>query len=132
MSAQCTPESYIKRKDDILTRCLRLTEDIYSGAGTPEKLAALLDKRMEAIMELEKFEAEAGGVRDSCPREALSGLDSKLRLILSLDKKIEDAMKKTRGDLRGSMKFNTMEQKFIQYAKSKNSLATGRLLDEKK
>jgi hypothetical protein len=122
-------EDYAKKKDDILTRCLRLTEDIYSGAEAPEKLAALLDRRMETIRELEKLEAEAGEARDACPPEARAGHDSKLRLILSLDKKIEDAMKKTGGELLGSMKSNTMERKFMQYEAAEKP-GTGRLLDE--
>jgi ferredoxin len=130
MPAQYTPQSYIEKKDDILTRCLKLTEDVYSGVKDSEKLAGLLDRRMETIRELQELEKAAREAREACPKEALDRLDSKLRLILSLDEKTESAMTNARRELLGAMKSNTMEQKFMGYAAAA-SPERGRLLNEK-
>jgi hypothetical protein len=130
MPAQYTPEGYIEKKDDILTRCLRLTEDIYSGVKTPEALADLLTRRMETIEELKELEQGAEDVKNVCPAEALDGLDSKLRLILSLDEKIENAMNDEKAEILGSMKSNIAERKLTEYA-TVGKPDKGRLLDEK-
>jgi hypothetical protein len=130
MSTQYTPQGYIEKKDDILTRCLRLTEDIHSGVGNPEGLAELLERRMETIREFREFEDAAGAARDACPQEDLDRLDSKLRLILSLDERIRDAMADARRDLRNAMKSNAMGRKFMGYAMTANA-ESGRFLDEK-
>jgi hypothetical protein len=131
MAATITPEAYAEKKDAILTSCLRVTEDIYSSVGTPEALEGLFDRRMEMIDELRRLDESAGEARNACPRETTDELDTKLKLILSLDERIESAMRDAMRDLRGSMKFNTMGQKFIQYANTAIS-EKGRLLDEKK
>jgi hypothetical protein len=131
MSATIAPESYAKKKNDILTRCLRVTEDIYSSIGTPEALADLFDRRMEIIGELRELDESAGEAKNACPRETTDELDAKLKLILSLDERIEGVMRDAQRDLLGSMKSNTMGQKFIKYANAA-SPGKGRLLDEKK
>jgi hypothetical protein len=130
MPAQYTPQGYIEKKDDILTRCLRLTEDVYNGLGDPEGLADLLDRRMETIRELQELEKLAGEAKAACPREDLDRLESKLRLILSLDEKTEGAMTDARRELLDAMKSNTREQKFMLYAETAKP-DRGRLLDEK-
>ncbi|MDR1573984.1 MAG: hypothetical protein LBS24_06705 [Clostridiales Family XIII bacterium] len=130
MPGQYTPQGYIEQKDDILTRCLRLTEDIYNGVRTPEGLADLLDRRMETIRELQTLEGAAREARDACPQEALDRLDSKLRLILNLDEKTEGAMTDARRELLDAMKSNTREQRFMVYAETAKP-DRGRLLDEK-
>jgi hypothetical protein len=131
MPATIAPEAYAEKKDDILTRCLRITEDIYSNIKTPEALEDLFDRRMETIDELRMLDESAGEAKDVCPKETIDRLDAKLKLILSLDERIESAMRDAMRDLRGSMKRNTMGQKFIKYANAAIS-EKGRLLDEKK
>jgi hypothetical protein len=130
MPAQYTSQGYIEKKDDILTRCLRLTEDIYSGVKAPETLADLLDKRLETITELKALEDEAKDAKKACSEEALGGLDSKLRLILSLDAKIEAAMNDEKAEILGSMKSNTAGRKLTEYAVMGRP-DKGRLFDEK-
>jgi hypothetical protein len=130
MPAQYTPEGYIEKKNDILTRCLRQTEDIYSSVGEPEALADLLAGRMETIAELEVLENEAKDAKKACSEKALAGLDSDLRLILSLDAKIEAAMNEAKSEILDSMKSNTAERKFMRYA-NVDKPDNGRLLDEK-
>jgi hypothetical protein len=130
MPARCTPEGYIEKKDDILTRCLRLTEDIYSSVNAPEKLDALFAGRMETIEELKALEQGAEDVKSACSKEALDELDSKLLLILSLDAKIEGAMNDEKTEILGSIKLNTAERKFAEYA-IVGKPDKGRLFDEK-
>ncbi|MDR1247493.1 MAG: hypothetical protein LBK57_10830 [Clostridiales Family XIII bacterium] len=130
MRARYTPESYIKEKNDVLTRILRLTEDIYSGVKAPETLESLLDRRMETIDELQRLEHDAADAKKACPEKALAELDSKLRLILNLDAKIENDMTDAKAGLFDSMKSNAMEQKFIKY-EIVGEPEKGRLLDEK-
>jgi hypothetical protein len=130
MRTQYTPESYTEKKGDILTRMLRLTEDIYSGVKSPETLEPLLDKRMGTIEELQKLEQDAEEAKKACSEKALADLDSKLRLILSLDSKIESDMTDVKAEIKGSMKSNTMGRKFVKYAITEEP-GKGRLLDEK-
>ena len=126
-----TAEAYIEKRDALLTRCLRLTEDIYSGVKDPESLPDLLDRRMEMLRDLGRLDAEAGGTRDVCPQDALDRSDAKLRLIQSLDAKIETALRGARSELRDAMKRNAAERKFTGYAAPANA-EKGRILDEKK
>jgi hypothetical protein len=131
MPADRTANDYIEKKDDILTRCLRLTEDIYSAVGESDTLAALLDERMKTIEELVRLEEGSAELRQACPAEALAGLDSKLRLILSLDERIESAIADVKLKLLDSLKSNTMERKFMKYAVAEET-ESGRLFDKKK
>ncbi|MDR2132034.1 MAG: hypothetical protein LBP30_01670 [Clostridiales Family XIII bacterium] len=126
-----TAETYIEKKDALLTKCLRLTEDIYSGVGgDPEALPGLLDLRMETIKELETLDADAGAAKDACPEEAANAFDSKLRLILSLDERIEGAVRGAQRELLGSIRSNMMERKFTGYSAAMDS-DKGRYLNEK-
>ncbi|MDR2088176.1 MAG: hypothetical protein LBP73_02355 [Clostridiales Family XIII bacterium] len=125
-----TTEAYIEKKDALLTKCLRLTEDIYSGlAGDPEALPALLDRRMEAIAEIQTLDAGAGAAKDACPEEATDRFDSTLRLILNHDKRIESALRGTQRELLGSIRANVMERKFTGYTATNSD--RGKRLDEK-
>ena len=129
--ARHTAETYIAEKDALLTRCLRLTEDIYSSLADPESLPVLLDRRMELLRELGRLDEEAKEAKAACPKAALDGLDSKLRLIGSLDAKIETALRDAQKELRGAMKRNAAERKFTGYAAPAN-IDKGRRLDKKK
>jgi hypothetical protein len=132
LTAHRTAKTYLERKEDILTRCLRLTEDIYSGiASAPESLPELFDRRMAVLRELGRLDEDAAEAKAACPAEALERSDAKLRLIQSLDEKIETTLRDAQHKLHDSMKSNMMEQKFTGYAAPADA-GRGRLLDEKK
>ncbi|MDR2355216.1 MAG: hypothetical protein LBE16_03375 [Clostridiales Family XIII bacterium] len=121
-------ETYIAKRDALLTSCLRLTEDIYSALDRPESLPALLDRRMEMLRELRRLD-DAEGARAADRGEAEPS-DSKLRLIQSLDAKIETALREARGELLNAMKRNATERKFTGYAPVTDA-GKGRRLDKK-
>ncbi|MDR2295469.1 MAG: hypothetical protein LBD95_01605 [Clostridiales Family XIII bacterium] len=128
---RCTTAAYIERKDALLTDCLRLTEDIYSALDRPESLPALLDRRMELLRALFRLDEEAGEAKAACPEDENKRLTAKLRLIQSLDARIETALGAARSELLNTMKRNATERKFTGYAPVTDS-GKGRRLDEKK
>ena len=116
MSQELTSESYITYKKDILDRCLRLTEEIYSCLEKQEDPDRPIQERMSIINELESLESSAGDdIRKTCPVDEAIRFDEKLKVILSLDKQIEQSIKKTQKDILESMKQNIHEQKFMLY-----------------
>ncbi|GHU49741.1 hypothetical protein FACS1894127_3670 [Clostridia bacterium] len=131
MEIKITPEVYVERKNDILNRCLRLTEEIYSNLEKWEALNILFEKRMNIIEELGDLESSAGDrISKSCTRNETAQLDDKLRLILNLDKQIGQTISETQAELLASMKSNTHEQKFMIY-ETNQTPASGVFLDEK-
>jgi CRP-like cAMP-binding protein len=132
METVITPEEYVERKNDILNRCLRLTEEIYSNLEKWETLDLLFEKRMDIIGELGDLEVSAGDrITKTCIEHAAAQLDDKLRLILNLDKQIGQAISETQAELLASMKSNTQEQKFMIY-EANQSPSSGVYLDAKK
>ena len=116
MSQELTSESYVSQKKDILDRCLRLTEEIYSCLEKQEDPDKPIQERMTVIHELESLESSANDdIKNTCPRDEAVRMDEKLKLILSLDKQIEQSIKKTQKDILESMKQNIQEQKFTLY-----------------
>ena len=124
-------EKYISQKNDILDKCLRLTEDIYSSLNDWEKPAKLLQERMAAINELVTLESSAGdSILKTCPKSEAQHLDDKLKLILNLDKLIGEAIQKAQNDVLASMKYNIQEQKLMLFEMPVIS-ESGRYFDEK-
>jgi hypothetical protein len=124
-------QSYIGTRNELLAQCLRLTEDIYSGVnGDAETLLGLIDRRMETIEALRKLDDDAGETKNACPAETLAQSDAKLRLIQSLDEKIEREMRDAQRKLLDAMQSNVLERKFAGYVVSAEA-EKGRRLDEK-
>jgi hypothetical protein len=125
-----TKESYLAQKEDILNRCLSLTQDFYNSIERPEELAGLLGRRMGVIEELAGLEQALGKSKDlaisKCEHDRLN---NKLSLVLDLDSKASDALIEARDKLKASMKYNTAGRKLLEYRPTGSEM--GRLMDHK-
>jgi hypothetical protein len=125
-------QTYAGKRNTLLTQCLRLTEDIYSGiGGDAEILPELLDRRMDILEAIRKLDEDAGAARESVPAEALAQSDAVLRLIQNLDEKIKDTMRDARDKMLDAMHANAMERKFTGYTAAAEP-EKGKHLNEKK
>jgi hypothetical protein len=132
VAATLGPQQYVAQKRDILTRCLRLTEDIHNAlGGDPDALEGLIDRRMGVISEFQALEGSVDdALRASCPKGELDSLDGMLRVILSFDEKTEATLRKMQIETLESMKSNTQKQRFTQYETVTRPMS-GRLMDKK-
>jgi hypothetical protein len=131
MPVSLTPEEYTSRKRDILTRCLRFTEDIYNSLNAVDTLNELLTKREDLISGLKELEDSASDeLREACPKSELNSLDSLLQIILDLNEKTSGGMLKLQSETLESLKSNTQKRKSAQYETASRP-SSGRLMDKK-
>jgi hypothetical protein len=131
MKRKVSPEIYISQKNDILDNCLNITEKIYACLKNQEDPASLLEKRMAVINDLAALESSVDDkVRNGCSMTVTGQIDDKLRLILNLDKQLEQSIIDTQRNILESLKQNMQGQKFTLFETGDVS-ENGRFLDEK-
>ena len=131
MRRKISSETYVTQKNEILDNCLHLTEEIYSILRNQEDPALLLQERMSVINELVTLESSIGDkILKTCSRADAKQMDDKLRLILSLDKQIEESILDAQSKILESMKHNIQEQRFTLF-ETGIAPESGRYLDEK-
>ncbi|MDR1135413.1 MAG: hypothetical protein LBL49_04440 [Clostridiales Family XIII bacterium] len=130
MDGGISQKRYLDEKEDILDRCLAITQDIYNNINNAERLDELLSKRMDMINELTALEnSTPDASKSTLPKPDADRLGNKLNLVLDLDRKAEAALTEARCKLIESMKSNTNGRKLLQY--DGIGAGTGKFLDQK-
>jgi hypothetical protein len=132
-----TPNEFFLQKKSLLKQCLNLSEELISNLEEWESFDDILKKREDVIEQIKELEEAKGkNIALGLSSEMKTELDQTLNLILELDKKTTELMRKEQKEIMASLKNNAQEQRVVQrklaqYGPDPN-IASGRFLDYKK
>lgn len=132
-----TPNEFFLQKKSLLKQCLNLSEELISSLEEWENFDDILKKREEVIEQIKALEETTSkNIVSGLSSEMKTELNRTLNLILELDKKTTELMRKEQKEIMSSLKSNAQEQRMVQrkmaqYGPDPNT-PSGRFLDYKK